>query len=407
MPEATSTGSIRLKLDPKVLDAIRVKADPNLTQHVGGAEPPSDPTVRALAEDFADGLKYAFAAAAADVKVVQPGAIDGLMRTYLASRSEPVRTAYRTRAQAMLGSAAGRAKAFGRLAAVEPQQYAKAGSDRLSTIVARPVVTAKHLEAAVAARRIVLHINLDEIKRQADLAAGAKYTKLGLFLKEVHCTESTDDESGSDEILLGGSACDPGGTTRRLSTFKVSDDFDSDESVLYPAISLAGVNLADFDALMKRAKDAAAQPGRLLAEWKLRTDLKWPAVYSAILVMGEEDWGGFGDFLGQVWTKVEADWKKFIEKALTSLGEEYLGEIGKLIGEAVAWVLNTFLGWLIGGTRDDLIAVRTLTMSLGAATRSYYDWAKLTTLPHPGTFDVPFRGDGGRYHAYLYFKVYA
>jgi hypothetical protein len=407
MPETTSTGSNRIKLDPAMLEAGRAKADPNLTQHVGGAEPPSDPTLRALAEDFADGLKYAFAVSAAGVKVDRPGTIDGLMKTYLASRGEPARTAYRTRAQAILGSAASRAKSFGRLAAVEPQRYAMAGSDQLGTIIAPRAVTAQQLKAEIAARRVVLRINLEAAKQAADLAAGAKYTKLGLFLKEVHCTESTDDESGFDEILLGGTACDPGGTTRRLSTFKVSDDFDSGESVFYPLPAITPADWGDIAKVKQKVAEASAKPGRKLAEWKLRTDLKWPAVYAATLVMGEEDCGGFADFLGKLRTAVEAEWKKFITKALSSLGEEYFGEIGKVLGEAVAWIINTFLGWLLAGTRDDLIAARTFTMSLAAATKSYYDWAKLTTLPHPGTFAVPFFGDGGRYWAYLYFQVYA
>jgi hypothetical protein len=376
-----------------------------------GAQPPADPAIRKLAEDFADSLKYSFAIAAADDQVERPGSADRIFREYLNTRSASVRATYRNQARSALGSSTTRATAFGRYAAIEPRQYAKAGSDQLFTLVAPSRIEPKHLAERVAeAKRPRIQISPDAAKHMADLMAGSKYTKLGLFLKYVSCKEETD-EVGSDEIALGGVFTSADGkTTTKIARVNVSGDFDEGESVVYPPIVLDLKHLPNWEELKKIVEANVAKPGRKLAEWRLRSDLGWPVAYPAAITMMERDDGGFSEFIDKLWKKVGDDLQDYIEKGLKSLGQAYLGELGAILGQALAWVINSvlsFLASLIGENADDHVATVPFMLALGAATKSYYDKTGLTKLPHPDVFTVNFHGDGGRYKAGFYFQIYA
>ena len=54
----------------------------------------------------------------------------------------------------------------------------------------------------------------------------------------------------------------------------------------------------------------------------------------------------------------------------------------------------------------DIVATRTVLLVLGAATKSYYDWAGLTAHP-ANKFSMNFNGDGGRYRVWCSLSVYA
>ena len=49
--------------------------------------------------------------------------------------------------------------------------------------------------------------------------------------------------------------------------------------------------------------------------------------------------------------------------------------------------------------------MKPVLMTLGACTKSYYDWAKLTTANGWKT-TLHFKGDGGRYDVDLAYKVF-
>jgi predicted ABC-type sugar transport system permease subunit len=118
--------------------------------------------------------------------------------------------------------------------------------------------------------------------------------------------------------------------------------------------------------------------------------------------MAEKDDGGFYDFLKQLWEFVDDKVKTAVAGAVGAAVGAALGSvipgIGNLLGALAGWLVGVLVGWIISwfDNPDDIVAVRTFTMTLGAATKSYYDWAKLTTAKGcAGT--VSFNGDGGRY----------
>jgi hypothetical protein len=84
------------------------------------------------------------------------------------------------------------------------------------------------------------------------------------------------------------------------------------------------------------------------------------------------------------------------------------GSIGGVVGAAVGAIVGLLIGWIISwfDNPDDIVGARTVTMTLAAATKSYYDWAKLTT---PGGWQFPeplqFNGDGGRYRVNAKYTV--
>mgnify|MGYP001447735127 FL=1 len=224
-----------------------------------------------------------------------------------------------------------------------------------------------------------------DLAASLDKSQGAKFKKLGLFIKRVKCVEETD-EVGADEIAVGGSKTDPDGTTHLVHQFMIDDDFDKGEIKTFPG------------------------NGRKFAEWNLVTDAGYPQVYGSVMVFAEKDDGGFHKFLVELW-RIVGD---FVTKKVgqltgaaigAALGSAFAG-IGALIGAAIGWLIGEIVKWIIElfDNPDDIIATKTFLLGLGAATKSYYEWAKLIG---PQTLSQTiFSGDGGRYAVWWQYRVY-
>ncbi len=381
-------------------ERVQQVASPNQPVAVGVA--PTDPVIRELAEDCLNSLKYSFAVAAANQKVDKPGTNDLMFRNFLATRKPAVRARYQTFGQNQLNRRLGRAGAFGRYDAVDPTRYATVGSDQMHQLITRAPIDTARIKINIDREPPRIKLNPDFVKYQADLAAGAKYKKLGLFLKYVYCIERTDGW-GDDEIGMGGTIGDPDGKSRQMPFLRLPGDFDSHDSVFFPGPP----KNPDLNKLMEYVKHMQDAPGHKLAEWTLRTDLKWPTHYATVISMSELDDTGFREFLVQLWKSVGTKWKEGIKSGLEKLGEAYLGQIGKWLAQAVAYVVNKILDWLFGDDQDEPLGTVALVMSLGDATKSYYDWTGLNKAPHPGLFQINYAGDGGRYRAHLYYQIYA
>ncbi len=76
--------------------------------------------------------------------------------------------------------------------------------------------------------------------------------------------------------------------------------------------------------------------------------------------------------------------------------------LGTIIGAAV----GAFVGWIASlfDDEDDLMQTRTLKMTLAGASKSYYDWAKLTSADG-WTSQTTFGEDGSLYRVYLSWRV--
>lgn len=361
---------------------------------------PASAELKALLADVEQRMKLSFAMAAAGATPPQATGVDALFRSLIESRPEAVRNRMRAHAQTLLSApAAVRQTFFGRYGAVEARNYRSA--EQLKASVARPAIDGRKLKASLEAfgkndaalaevqPAALKAIDLPRLRKlkpiDPDVVAGAKYKKLGLFLKKVHCFEETDEWSASDEIAMGGTATDPDGDTHKIGQFMVSDDFDAGETKTY------------------------AGKGKLLHEWNIVRSDNWPHVYAAILCMAEKDGSGFGDFLTNLWKAVGEEVKQAIAGAVGSaigaaLGS-FFGPVGTAVGAAVGALIGLLVDWILSWFEDDLIKCRTILLGLGAATKSYYDWAGLTANP-PNLFSMNFNGDGGRYRVWCSLSVY-
>lgn len=367
-------------------------------------ELPANPEIRKIANDILSQLKYSFMAVAANPQAKVPGRAHSVFQSFLMTRKPAKREIYQNRSQTFLkASPAVREATFGRYGKIDLEQYSKNGSDNLPALAGKLEINPQKLQAALSkafendakftalpsaffvkadsavatAPKVIL--NLAGSKQAADIAAGAKFKKVGLFIKEVHCIEETD-EIGSDEINIGGNVIDADGkTTRLIDQFVVSSDFDEGEKKVYGS-------------------------GKLFAEWKLINDNKWPKAYASVMAMAEKDDGGFYNFLKEMWELVDDKVKAAVTGAV---GAAIGGAIGGVIGMIAGFVLGAFVGWLINlfNNPDDIVAVKPLTLWLKAATGSYYELLGLTKEP-PKLFKIDFVGDGGHYRVWCYYKVY-
>ena len=368
------------------------------------AELPADPQLQKIAGDVLTELKYSFAAAAADAKVLRPGRADTVFQNFLAARNKTKRAAYKRKAKEILHApVAAREMMFGRSGKIDLAQYAQVGSDGVSKLVGNLQLDGQKLKDALTkakdndARFIKLpsnffekvkvsgkakpKLNLEGWKEAFDIAEGAKFKKLGLFIKEVHCIEETD-EMGADEINIGGTKIEPNGDTHMIDQFVVSDDFDEGEKIGFGG-------------------------GRLFAEWNLADGGKdFPKPYPLIMAMAEKDnSGGFYKFLKDLWNLID---EKVTAAIAGAIGAAIGAVIGNVIGAIVGFIVGAIIGWLISlfDNHDDIVGAKPVTLWLGAATRSYYEAVGLLKNP-PNLFNIDFTGDGGHYRVWCYFRASA
>lgn len=338
------------------------------------------PEEAAIAREIADGIKYRFASAVSQhgARTFAPGSYEWIAQAYLKKQKPERQASSRRRAAALLNAPVSeRQKAFGR--------FANAGDTQ-------PQIVDPALKAKMA----------DAVKKEATLReglaglAGGKvstgptvvpaYSKLGFFIYNVRCNEETDELSASDEILLGGFGVSPSGKMIEVPQWKVSDDFDRGEVVTYAPPR----NFVEFDLFAKG-------------------DFPFPRTYTISLVMGEEDSGGFGDFLQAIWDKVGAEAVAAASSAIGLAAGTAVGSaLGGFIGAIAGAVIGTVIGWLIQlfDNPDDLVGVNTWTLTLLNPAKAYFDSLPGVNGGSAPTGVMNFQGDGGNYDVTLNWAVY-
>jgi hypothetical protein len=351
--------------------------------------PPSNPELHKISEDILNAMKYSFAVAAANTQISNPSKIDNLFQSFLATRKSNPRAAYQKTSQALLDAPAiVREANFGRYGKLKVEQYARVGLDNVSTLVGKlqldPQILKQLPSEEASFGKTLSTTNPESLLAQDSFVSnftddGAKYKKVGLFIKKVLCLEETSWEPGDDEIAVGGTATDPHAKTRVIDEFLISEKFHKDFSIDY------------------------GSTGKLFAEWDIVTSNPWPHYYGVTMAMAEKDAGGFHSFLQKIWDIVD---EKVTAAIAGAVGAAIGGAIGNAVGAAVGYIVGAFIGWLIGLAQDDILGVVSLCLYLGGATAAYYQWAKLTQNP-PQLFNFDFVGDGGHYRVWCFFKVYA
>jgi hypothetical protein len=339
---------------------------------------PRDPSLRQIADDVLAQVKYAIAQAAADDT---PGnePLDIAARALVASRPQREREAARVQARSLLAAPdAARMRHFGRFANLQTATYRSQG------FAAAPKLSVNADAVRAALTRVATQLHPISGSPNPDVVAGAAYKTMKLFIKRVRCIDETNGEWGSDEIALGGTKTNPKGETTLVNQFLVHDDFDKGEVKNY------GFN-------------------KVFCTWSLQTAAGgFPYVYSAVIAMAEKDDGGFHDILKKLWDLVDDKVKEAVAGAVGAAAGAALGSaFGGPIGAVVGALFGLLIGWLISlfDNPDDLIGTRVTMMTLGAATKSYYDWAKLTS-PEGWTHTLTFKGDGGHYKVDVAYRVF-
>ncbi len=375
-----------------------------------------DPAVRALAEKMLARVKHGFTTA-----LTKPGEAPKSDRVVasslkLVAKLRPARAARaESYAQEMVRSSSLKAKELGAFAKADPKfAFGKSFAAELTKV------------HEVELDKLKLKPRPEQPNWQAPLVK-----KIEFHLNSVKCIRETNENSESDEILLGGQLIEPNGAIKKIDRFKVSDDFDKGETRNYDYSQCGTIPRDDLPEIVTSNNCPNGGPNDQYAGRKLVTsslDLEkvpWPSTLGLVLVMGEEDdTGGFGELLqdiyGAIKDEVEAEFKAAGLTAGAALGGLFgsvipgLGTaIGAAIGAALAWLLGEFIEWLVGvfNNEDDRIQVKTWTIQLPSPELAAIRAMVGEPLPSPaGTLAsamkrIDFTGDGGKYRARLHWRV--
>lgn len=265
----------------------------------------------------------------------------------------------------------------GRFAKLPADSRGKA-AQRASAIMADPAARQRELfhlanvdlrsPTMLAVRPPVAHVNnlLAALKTFQAVANAKRPARIDFMLRYIKCEEETSWEPGSDEVLFGGSSVDPTGTTAAFNLGKIGD--------------MNGGDRLAWDPL-----------GRSVFSLEIGPQVAWPITVGAVVILGEEDFGGFPDWLRTLVQKLGDAAKNYIATAVGGLvGGAIGGVIGAAIGAAIGWCLGKLIDWLAGLWDDDLIQQQAYTLTLDAppVARGYLQqWHE----------DRTYSGDGGRY----------
>lgn len=332
-----------------------------------------------ITQDTIAYFKYTIMAAAAGVPGTGNDFADQV-RAFVASRSPKAKAAYLAKAHAMIATLAARQPQFGHYASLEPsailsQSRADAVKRARGTTFAKAgTLHLDKLSSLAVANDVRLDIKPDAPKakkppQDPDTRAGLEYKYLECYLDEVRCVTSTGGLlEGGDDLMLGGVVVGATNKTAEIKQFQVGVDDEFVDGKLF-----------------------VWTPGKTFHKFPLRTDGVWPAIYSVTIALADKDGGGFGDFLKGLWDKVGAAVSAAIGGAIgTAIGSVIPG-----LGTVIGAIVGALIGWLVSlfHNEDDIIGSATSNFALGADTKSYYDWAKLTA-PEGNRVTLHYKDDG-------------
>lgn len=216
--------------------------------------------------------------------------------------------------------------------------------------------------------------------------------KMAFYINRVKCVDETNPEWwGSDEIALAGISIDETGDTKKINERYIGGGFDDGDSKSY-------------------------NPDWRYHWFSLNEGRSWPKTYSMSLVLAEKDHGGLSQALDTLWKKVKEQVYKLIKQAATAAGVAigaFLGMaeagavIGQLLGEAVAWIIDRFLRWIIDLFKDDIFPIATVKVTTPSKSARWYYPNGRWGNPRSNTRRAHFYGYGGHYYVEYYWKFLA
>ncbi|MGQ0840089.1 hypothetical protein [Actinokineospora sp.] len=340
------------------------------------------PALATIAQDATDTFKYAMAVVAAnqDPAAYREGTVEADLAAAFAAAPEGVRDKAKAESTRLLDSKDSVAREFGKSAALTPAEFARLGFDGAFDKVAvnrdglrvdiQSIADRIERESRAEDTAHMQYLKASGIPPQ-QWAALPKVTDLRLRLEKVKCVEETDiNWPGSDEIAMGGVSVDNDGTTKKVSRFVVPayDGFDQGESFVYAA------------------------PGKSYVHFPIEPGA-YPRKYVMAMMMVEEDNGGFADMLNTAWAKVKDKVQQAIAQAVAGATSAFIGPaLAEALGQIVAWLVTSFVGWIISLFYDDLFKPVTVSVKLPSVWAYKYDngvtsgWDNWRTGTHTSTF---------------------
>jgi hypothetical protein len=385
-PAAPARGSKARPRAQPTSDPAPAVMRPKLTKSL----PAITPEEKAVAEEIAQKVRHAVASAAAEPRRTKfpAGSYAAIGQTYIRGLKRKRRRAVEAEAaRAFSASVEVRKKAFGMYATAAPSTHLR----KLPPVRAQLASAAADKLRNVSRRFVATNVSSDK------LVLRSPYANLGFHINEVRCKRETD-EVGADEIIMGGFAIAPDGTMQKIDVFTVSNDFDAGEvRTYYPQSS-------------KHFTPDDPYRGRRLATLPLASNAEWPATYTLVVFMGEEDGGGFGQFLGDIYGRVADEVKALILAQSIQLG----AFLGPAIAQVVGFVMDLLVDFLsiLFGNKDDYVDRMETTLTIGSPNK-----ADFATIAEHETHVPPnvwasrqwtkkYLGDGGYYKCKFHWRVW-
>ncbi len=286
--------------------------------------------------------------------------------------------------------------------------------------------SAKDLQLSPVVRDLTLSLKDAQKKKENDKNkedAGPKFTRIAYELNSLKCIEK-QDSSAHDEILISGNLVDRDGNVTKIDRIKYQGfssgeckylDYEAGASGLFAPICQAAGHV---DNICPHGSVDDVYHGRKLIDSKL----SGPGVWVVMLVLGEQDDGGFTGWMSDLYKQLKAEVDKLVEEVLQAVGETigaalstYLGPLGEALGVAIGWALGKLYEWLtslIGDPEDDILGAFSWTTQFDQRTQAYVKTMSSDPLPSPkGTWATSmkkftYKSQGGHYEMRWHWRAF-
>jgi hypothetical protein len=191
--------------------------------------------------------------------------------------------------------------------------------------------------------------------------ATIQHSALRLRLHEIRCLDETNPESGKDEISFAGVGLNG------------------------PAASFDPINASPSNTEMVQMQDTGKYETGDVRSWSGGTRVHdfslnqavMPHAFSVYFVLAETDWGGFSNFIEDLYEDIEADIATILASLAAIAGTAIAsgagigtlaGPIGTVIGAVAGAVLGAVIGVVVSVSQDDIFPPMAIPMILSPET---------------------------------------
>jgi hypothetical protein len=151
--------------------------------------------------------------------------------------------------------------------------------------------------------------------------------------------------------------------------------------------------------------------GKVMVATKL--DGPWPGTYGLVLLMVEEDYGGFNNLLNDLYAAIKDELDAAINELGATAAEAIGGAIGNVIGAVVVWIVSELVEWIASlfDNVDDPLQAKSWIVELPDPTKETIDAKAAGGLVVPSGLRaskmkaLTFTGDGGEFKARMHWRA--